>query len=182
MSRWAGGTTTQLLILPPGASYAARDFDARVSAATVEAGESDFTSLPGVARQIMILEGEVALEHPGRRAAFSLPPMSPYAFDGGWATRSRGRCRDFNLMTRGGTRGEIRGMALGDGARADIAVPPGGAVAVYLHAGAARCAGAPLAPGDTLVATHAAPGEALELEALAGGAQVAVAVVHAGLE
>lgn len=36
VSRWSGGTTTQLAIFPPGASYADRDFLWRVSSAAVE--------------------------------------------------------------------------------------------------------------------------------------------------
>ena len=45
-SVWSDGTTTQLLIAPEGAHYAARDFLWRVSSATVELDESDFTPLP----------------------------------------------------------------------------------------------------------------------------------------
>ena len=43
---WSGGTTTQLTIAPAGAVYADRDFLWRVSSATVELDESDFTALP----------------------------------------------------------------------------------------------------------------------------------------
>ena len=66
VSRWSGGTTTQLAIWPEGAVYAERNFVWRVSSARVETQESEFTSLPGVARCLMVLDGTLHLEHEGR--------------------------------------------------------------------------------------------------------------------
>ena len=62
-ARWAGGTTTQLLILPPDGSYAERTFWVRLSTATVEQARSTFTPLPGIQRELMVLAGSVVLEH-----------------------------------------------------------------------------------------------------------------------
>lgn len=45
-TKWSGGLTTQLGIAPAGAVYADRDFLWRLSSATVEDAESDFTALP----------------------------------------------------------------------------------------------------------------------------------------
>ena len=64
-SVWSGGTTTQLLIAPEGAHYAARDFLWRVSSATVELDESDFTPLPEYERLIATLRGGITLTHNG---------------------------------------------------------------------------------------------------------------------
>ena len=64
-SVWSGGTTTQLLIAPEGAHYAARDFLWRVSSATVELDESDFTPLPEYERLIATLQGGITLTHNG---------------------------------------------------------------------------------------------------------------------
>ena len=56
-TNWSGGTTTQLSIAPEGAVYADRDFLWRLSSATVEDGESEFTPLPDYNRWILLLDG-----------------------------------------------------------------------------------------------------------------------------
>ena len=101
VSTWSGGTTTQLGIAPQGAVYAHRDFLWRVSSATVDLDVSDFTALPDYDRLISTLEGEIDLTHNGGEA-LHLAPYGIHRFDGGWQTRSVGRCRDFNLMMRKG--------------------------------------------------------------------------------
>lgn len=64
-STWSGGTTTELFLYPENGSYAARDFLFRISSATVDLEESDFTPLQGVERYITPLEGSFVLAHPG---------------------------------------------------------------------------------------------------------------------
>lgn len=54
-TQWSGGATTQLAIAPKGAVYADRDFLWRLSSATVELDESDFTPLPAYDRVISTL-------------------------------------------------------------------------------------------------------------------------------
>lgn len=100
-STWAGGTTTQLGIAPAGAVYVDRDFIWRISSATVDLEVSDFTALPDYNRLISTLEGEIDVTHNGGEV-IHLAPFHVHAFDGGWETRSVGRCRDFNLMMRKG--------------------------------------------------------------------------------
>lgn len=105
-SEWSGGKTTQLYIYPLDAQYAKRDFKVRISSATVEMEESDFTRLEGVKRYLMILEGSLRLVHKGRKECL----MNPYAveeFMGDWDTKSYGRVRDFNLMLRNGAEGSL---------------------------------------------------------------------------
>ena len=94
VSRWSGGTTTQLAIWPEGAVYAERNFVWRVSSARVETQESEFTSLPGVARCLMVLDGTLHLEHEGRYET-ELVQFAQDNFSGSWTTRSRGRVTDF---------------------------------------------------------------------------------------
>ena len=98
---WSGGTTTQLTIAPVGAAYADRDFLWRVSSATVELDESDFTALPDYHRYISTVRGDMALSH-NVGAELTLHPGDVHDFDGGANTHSRGRCTDFNLMLRKG--------------------------------------------------------------------------------
>lgn len=100
-SSWAGGTTTQLWILPEDGNYASRDFVARVSSATVNLEESDFTALPGVTRYITPLSGSFILSHPNGQTVTMAPLSEPYRFDGGTATHCVGKATDFNLMLKG---------------------------------------------------------------------------------
>ncbi len=98
-SHWSGGSTCQMAIFPANAAYADRDFIWRLSSATVELAESDFTPLPAYQRLIATLSGEIKLAHDGGEA-FSLSPFVVHAFDGGVATHSQGQCTDFNIMVR----------------------------------------------------------------------------------
>ncbi len=61
--KWSGGTSTELAIHPENASYQNRQFNWRLSTATVEVEESNFTSLPGVERLIMSLSEDLELKH-----------------------------------------------------------------------------------------------------------------------
>lgn len=101
VSRWSGGSTTQLYIYPETALYADRDFIFRVSSALVETEESTFTALPAYDRLIAPLKGSMALSHNGGPETV-LRPYETHAFDGADETRSRGVCTDFNLMCRKG--------------------------------------------------------------------------------
>ena len=99
VSRWSGGTTTQIAIEPPNAVYAERDFLWRVSSAEVELPESDFTPLPDYDRILMILDGELSLTHDGGEE-YTLRALEQTSFDGASSTFSRGQVTDFNLMMR----------------------------------------------------------------------------------
>ncbi|MDR0511521.1 MAG: HutD family protein, partial [Treponema sp.] len=61
VSNWSGGSTTQLFLHPAGSSYAARDFQVRVSSATVDQTPSNFTSLPRFHRVLMPLSAPLRL-------------------------------------------------------------------------------------------------------------------------
>ena len=100
-STWAGGSTTQLWIWPEDGNYASRNFQARISSATVLLEESDFTALPGVVRYITPLSGGFTLTHPDGRTVAMAPLDEPYRFDGGAATHCSGKATDFNLMLKG---------------------------------------------------------------------------------
>ena len=101
VSRWSGGTTTQLAIFPPQAVYADRDFLWRLSSAVVELPESDFTPLPDYDRILLILDGELTLSHDGGEE-YTLHTLEQTRFDGASHTYSRGQVTDFNLMMRKG--------------------------------------------------------------------------------
>lgn len=104
--KWASGTSTEIFIFPPGASFAERNFLFRISTATVEAEESTFTFFEGITRHLMILEGKLELIHEGRYSKH-MRPFDQDTFSGEWPTRSKGKVTDFNLMLKGGATGEL---------------------------------------------------------------------------
>lgn len=110
-TNWRGGTTTELFIYPPESSYAQRDFNFRISTATVESENSEFTPLPGVHRTLMVLDGKMELIHEGQHSA-RLNRYEIDQFEGDWKTTSAGKCNDFNLMCTGNFTGEIQQVIL----------------------------------------------------------------------
>ncbi len=151
---WSGGTTTQLFLWPPKASYANRDFSLRLSTARVEAETSNFTSLPGVRRQLMLLEGAITLEHEERYMR-ELRPFELECFDGDWITTATGTCTDFNLMCMGEAEGELASILLrGDSVEALRLAAPWQSLLLYAHQGEALVetpAGASLLPQGHLI-------------------------------
>ncbi|MDT8418616.1 MAG: HutD family protein [Lutibacter sp.] len=105
-TKWSGGTTTELYIHPSAATYTAGNFNFRISSATVEIENSDFTILPGVSRQLMVLKGSIKLSHKNHHE-MQLNKREIDCFDGSWETSAVGTCVDFNLMTKGNTEGKI---------------------------------------------------------------------------
>jgi environmental stress-induced protein Ves len=118
-SLWSGGKTTQLAIYPEEADYSKRDFKWRISTAEVEVDESLFTHLPGIQRIIMILDGEMSLQHQGKHC-MHLSPFEQDQFDGGWTTRSIGKVTDFNLMLAEGCEGDISTIHMNDGTHSEV--------------------------------------------------------------
>ena len=108
---WSGGTSTQLFIYPETADYGLRNFDFRLSTAKVEVEKSDFTSLPGISRKIMILDGQIEISHKDHYKK-ELQKFDIDEFEGDWQTSSVGICTDFNLMTQGKTKGELSSLSL----------------------------------------------------------------------
>jgi len=110
-TKWSGGTTTELFIYPSTSNYESRNFDFRISSATVEIEKSDFTILPGVSRQLMVLKGSIKLSHKNHHVV-QLRKNDIDSFDGSWETSAVGTCVDFNLMTKGSTSGKISSVCV----------------------------------------------------------------------
>lgn len=108
-SHWAGGTTTELYIYPEDSTYKMGNFQFRISTAKVEVEESTFTSLPGVDRQLMVLDGQMELDHTEHHTSL-LHPLDIDCFKGDWITNSKGKCTDFNLLCKPGIKGRIKGF------------------------------------------------------------------------
>lgn len=112
-NKWSGGSTTELYIHPPTANYATGNFNFRISSATVEIEKSDFTILPGISRQLMVLKGSIKVSHKNHYAV-QLHKNDIDSFDGNWETSAFGTCVDFNLMTKGNTEGKISPIAVSE--------------------------------------------------------------------
>ena len=110
-TKWSGGTTTQLAIYPKDAEYKKLNFLFRISTATVEVEESIFSKLPGISRKLMILDGEIKLEHKNHYSK-TLKKFEQDSFEGDWDTKSFGKAVDFNLMTSDKSKGEIESVIL----------------------------------------------------------------------
>ncbi len=106
ISKWSGGMTRELYIYPKTALYTERNFDWRISSATIELDESSFTKLSGYFRHIMVLSGNTKLIHEGHHT-IDLAQYGQDEFSGTWDTKSQGKCLDFNLMLKEGLKGEI---------------------------------------------------------------------------
>lgn len=111
---WSGGTTTELFIFPLAAVYQQRNFQFRLSTATVEADKSDFTTLPGVSRKLMVIAGKITLIHKDHYS-IQMKKFDVAEFEGAWNTTSLGQCTDFNMMTTGKVTGELSPVVIEKG-------------------------------------------------------------------
>jgi uncharacterized protein len=118
-SQWSGGTTSQLLIYPENAKYQDRDFLWRLSSASVEVDESVFTSLPGISRILMVIDGELRIEHEGHHS-INLSSFQQDSFMGDWSTKSFGRVTDFNLMMANGCSGRVDAIFINECQNVDV--------------------------------------------------------------
>lgn len=105
-TNWSGGKTTQIYIYPEDADYKNINFKFRISSATVELDQSEFTKLEGVYRFITPLNKKLKLTH-NQKDFIELEPFEIYSFDGGLDTTSYGKAKDFNLMLANGAKGNL---------------------------------------------------------------------------
>lgn len=101
VSKWSGGTTTQLFISPENAELGRRNFDMRISSASFTTTSSKFSDFSGYTRFILPLKGTLSIRHPNREKV-TLSPYEVYRFDGGAETDSENSidCIDFNLIVK----------------------------------------------------------------------------------
>lgn len=118
-SEWSGGRTTELYIYPKDSLYSSRNFKWRLSSAKVETEQSTFTSLPGINRLIMVIEGELFLKHKDHHSSL-IKAFEQDSFSGEWITTSCGRVTDLNLMMAQGCRGKLEVISIDRGESKDI--------------------------------------------------------------
>lgn len=99
LSTWSGGISRQYWIFPRNSSYQEKNFLFRLStASSTKEEETGYTSLPGITRHLIILEGSIIISHEKKDPKIMTPYQEIDIFDGGWKTSAKGICRDFNLM------------------------------------------------------------------------------------
>ena len=113
VSDWSGGKTKQLYLSPPTGHYGKRDFDYRLSTATVELAESQFSDLSGFHRILMSLDHTLHLHNASRQEETVLAPFTPYVFEGSDSITSRGTCTDFNLIYSDHYQGQLIAISNG---------------------------------------------------------------------
>lgn len=158
--RWANGagSTTVLLREPDHA-----DWTVRVSVAKVDR-EGPFSELPGTQRTLVPLDAPMALRFPDGRG-LAAARFGVLHFEGSPAPTGllpEGPTRDFNLMLRGGARGDVLPRTLVDSMMLPAA--PDVRWLVYLDSGRARIdagGGGTLDPGDAALVADGGPGRAL---------------------
>jgi environmental stress-induced protein Ves len=101
-----------LFIYPANASYVARDFEVRVSSATVADESSVFTDLPGYHRLLMPLNAPIRLVYKDHGEAL-VDSLETVEFEGGWRTTSYGVCTDLGVMLAMGWQGEMEALGCG---------------------------------------------------------------------
>ena len=136
VNNWSGGTSMELFIFPEDAIYANRDFEFRISTATVDIPESTFTNLPNYNRTIMVLDGHIEICHKGRYKKH-LRKFDTDNFAGDWDTTSIGIATDFNVMTSPHFTNDIEALTLKEGAKPDVFYPwvLGHTLVLYLNTG-----------------------------------------------
>ncbi|MBI1838018.1 MAG: HutD family protein [Flavobacteriia bacterium] len=118
-SNWTGGTTTELFIYPENTSFLNRDFDFRISSATIEVEESTFTIFNNLNRILMILEGQLEINHIDRYSK-TLNKLDIDEFHGEWPTTAKGKVTDFNLIFNDKMEGNIDSLKLPQNAEIGI--------------------------------------------------------------
>jgi len=175
--RNGGGTTTEIVIAPEGASASGERFLYRVSIADV-GSDGPFSRFDGYDRHIMLLSGAGMTLDCGAHGRVDLrTPFEPHAFSGDWDVAGAlvdGPVRDFNLMVdRARSTATLEVKVLDERSpSAAISLTPRDVCIMHVIEGALEGAD----QGDTLVTN--APNAPFELRSRAGAngiARVAIA-------
>lgn len=100
VSTWKGGTTTQLCIVPIDASLQERNFDIRISSATIDLDRSEFSDFTGYRRYLMKLEGDIRLLIDDKRIIIKDDEAFEFMGDEKVISISKEPSRDFNVIIK----------------------------------------------------------------------------------
>lgn len=167
---WSGGQTRELYIYPEESCYADRDFDLRISTATIELEESTFTELTGFSRKLMVLEGSLILSHENHHSV-TLHPFEQDTFSGDWKTKSKGKAADFNVIFNPNQLFDIEVYKLKNESFLSLNVQS--QVYIYVYSGAYKIGSQQLELGDFVVLEEGA-----EVECEKDGVLVVVKAIN----
>lgn len=108
ISRWDGGETLELYISPASASLKERNFDFRISSASFDVEESEFSDFTGYERIICPLEKNLKMFIKNKEVF--LHSLEIYKFKGDEKVRAENEknLRDFNLIYKEGMDMDMR--------------------------------------------------------------------------
>lgn len=107
VSTWKGGKTIQLCIVPENASLQERNFDLRISSATIDLERSEFSDFRGYRRYLMKLEGDITLLIDDKTIIIKRDEAFEFMGDEKVISISREPSRDFNVIIKKDKKADI---------------------------------------------------------------------------
>lgn len=107
VSTWKGGKTTQLCIVPENASLQERNFDLRISSATIDLERSEFSDFRGYRRYLMKLEGDITLLIGDKKVIIKDNEAFEFMGDEKVISISKEPSRDFNVIIKKDKKADI---------------------------------------------------------------------------
>lgn len=107
VSTWKGGKTTQLCIVPENASLQERNFDLRISSATIDLERSEFSDFRGYRRYLMKLEGDITLLIDDKTIIIKRDEAFEFMGDEKVISLSKEPSRDFNVIIKKDKKADI---------------------------------------------------------------------------
>ena len=107
VSTWKGGKTEQLCIVPEDASLQERNFDLRISSATIDLERSEFSDFTGYRRYLMKLEGDIRLLIDDKSIIIRDDEAFEFMGDEKVISISKEPSRDFNVIIKKDKKADI---------------------------------------------------------------------------
>ena len=107
VSTWKGGKTEELCIVPEDASLQERNFDLRISSATIDLERSEFSDFTGYRRYLMKLEGDITLLIDDKTIIIKGDEAFEFMGDEKVISISREPSRDFNVIIKKDKKADI---------------------------------------------------------------------------
>lgn len=107
VSTWKGGKTEQLCIVPEDASLQERNFDLRISSATIDLERSEFSDFRGYRRYLMKLEGDITLLIDDKTIIIKRDEAYEFMGDEKVISISKEPSRDFNVIIKKDKKADI---------------------------------------------------------------------------
>ena len=107
VSTWKGGKTEQLCIVPEEASLQERNFDLRISSATIDLERSEFSDFTGYRRYLMKLEGDIRLLIDDKSIIIKGDEAFEFMGDEKVISISKEPSRDFNVIIKKDKKADI---------------------------------------------------------------------------